>query len=423
MQVSVEKLSPVLVEFQVEVPADRVKQEIDKAYQSLQRTARVRGFRPGKAPRDVLAHIFGDRVAMDVTQRLVDDTLPKALNDKNIQPLSQPAIEPQKLETNASFQYKARFEVRPEIEKVVYEDLEAKRPKSEVTDEMVDAELESLRKANATLVEPSPARPSQAGDIITMSFTVEIDGKPVEDAGANDLQVELGLGQLLSALEEGLLGMSVGEKKPISLTLPANHPRPDFRDKPAIFQVELSDMKERQLPALDDELAKDVGEFETLAALKEDIRERLGKQLKQQAEDSVAEQLVVDLCKKNPIPVPASLVEQQCRLTESELTQQARRQGRNMRVDDNLHAQIHADAEIKVRAGLLMAEIAKEEKVQVTDEDIEKGYAELAEQTGKQVAKVKAEYRDPKRREILIAMILEDKILDIIESKAKITEE
>jgi len=423
MQVSVEKLSPVLVEFQIEVPADRVKQEIDRAYQTLQRTARVRGFRPGKAPRDVLAHVYGERVAMDVTQRLVDATLPKALNEQNVQPLSQPAIEPQKLESNASFQYKARFEVRPEIEKVDYEGIEAKRPATEVTDAMIDEELEALRKAHANLVQPEPARPAKSGDLVTMSFTVEIDGKLVEDAGATDFQVEIGLGQLLSGLEEGLDGMSVGEKKDISLTLPAAHPRPDFRDKPAVFHVEVTDIKERQLPFLDDEFAKDVGEFESLAALKEDIRSRIAKDLERKAADTVAEQLVIGLCQKNPIPVPLSLVEQQCKVTESELAQAARRQGRSFRMDDRLHAQVHADAEIKVRAGLLMAEIAKLEAVQVTDEDLEKGYAELAEQTGKQVARIKAEYRDPKRRDILVAMILEDKIRDIIESKAKITAE
>ncbi len=423
MQVSVEKLSPVLVEFQIEVPADRVKQEIDRAYQTLQRTARVRGFRPGKAPRDVLAHVFGDRVAMDVTQRLVDATLPQALNDKNVQPLSQPAIEPQKLESNRSFHYKARFEVRPEIEKVDYEGLEAKRPSTEVTDAMVEEELEAIRKAHATLVQPEPARPAKSGDVVTMSFTVEIDGKVVEDAGAKDFQVEIGTGQLLSGLEEGLDGMAVGEKKAISLTLPATHPREDFRNKPAVFHVEVTDIKERQLPALDDELAKDVGDFETLAALKDDIRSRLAKDLERKAADSVAEQLVIGLCQKNPIPVPSSLVEQQCKVTESEMVQAARRQGRTLRVDEQLHAQIHADAEVKVRAGLLMAEIAKLEQVQVTDDDLEKGYAELAEQTGKQVARIKAEYREPQRRDILVAMILEDKILDIIESKAKITDE
>lgn len=423
MQVSVEKLSPVLVEFQIEVPAETVKEEVERAYKTLQRTARVRGFRPGKAPRDVLVHVFGERVAMDVTQRLVDATLPKALSEKNVQPLSQPAIEPQKLESNSSFHYKARFEVRPEIEKVDYEGIEAKRPATTVTDAMVDAELEALRKVHASLVQPEPARPAKSGDIVTLNVSVDIDGKHIDDAGADGLQVELGSGQLLRGLEEGVEGLSIGEKKDISLTLPADHPRAEFRDKPAVFHVEVTDIKERQLPALDDEFAKDVGEFETLDALKEDIRKRLGQELERKAADAVAEQLVLGLCQKNPIPVPSSLVEQQCRVTEQEMVLAARRQGRTLRVDERLHAQIHADAEIKVRAGLLMAEIAKLENVQVTDEDLEKGYAELAEQTGKQVAKIKAEYRDPKRRDMLVAMILEDKILDIIESKAKIVNE
>src|SRR5690606_23400068 len=123
--------------------------------------------------------------------------------------------------------------------------------------------------------QPEPARPAKRGDIVTLNVSVEIDGKLVEDAGANDLQVELGSGQLLKGLEEGVEGLSIGEKKDISLTLPADHPRAEFRDKPAVFHIELADIKERQLPALDDEFAKDVGEFETLDALKEDIRKRL----------------------------------------------------------------------------------------------------------------------------------------------------
>lgn len=423
MQVSVQQLSPVLVEFQVEVPAERVKQEVEKAYQTLQRTAKLRGFRPGKAPRDVIAHLFGDRVAVDVTQKLVDDTLPRALNEKNVQPISQPQIEPQKLLPTTSFQYKARFEVRPEIAKVEFEGLEAKRPSVKVTDGMIDAELENLRKAHATLVEPKEPRASKDGDIVTIDFTLDVDGKPVPETSGKDLQVELGLGQLLTELEKGLVGMKPGEKKDVGLAFPQGHPRADFRNKPAVFHVEMKELKERQLPAIDDELAKDVGAFENLAALRKDIEQNLEKQLKQRAEDAVAEQIVLELCKKNPIPVPPSLVEQQCRITEQEMVQQARRQGRNVRVDEQLHAQVHADSEVKVRAGLLMAEIAKAQQVQVTDADIDKAYEELAEQTGKQVAKLKAEYRDPKRREILIGMILEDKILDIIEGKAKISEE
>src|SRR6266542_2387203 len=166
MQVNVQQLSPVLVEFQVEIPAERVKSEVDKAYQALQKTARVRGFRPGKAPRDILTHLFGERITLDVTRRLVDDTLAKALSDKNIQPLSQPNVEPQKLSTGNNFSYKARFEVRPEIASVRYDGFEVKRPSIAVTDPMIDAELENLRKTHSTVSAPADPRPSRKGDVL-----------------------------------------------------------------------------------------------------------------------------------------------------------------------------------------------------------------------------------------------------------------
>jgi trigger factor len=176
------------------------------------------------------------------------------------------------------------------------------------------------------------------------------------------------------------------------------------------------------LPALDDDFAKDLGTFQTLAELKEDVKGKIEKALKQRAEDALAEQLVAKLVEANPIPCPPSLVEQQCQMMEQEIAQQARRTGQPVPRHEELHARVHADSEVKVRAGLLMAEIAKEAQVKVTDDDIEKGLVELADQMGKQVAKLRVEYRDQKKREMLIGMIIEDKILDIIESKAKIEE-
>jgi trigger factor len=408
MQVNVQQLSPVLVEFQVEIPADRVKVEVDKAYQALQKTARVKGFRPGKAPRDILTHLFGERVSLDVTRKLVDDSLPKALTEKNVQPLSQPDIEPQKLAAGTNFSYRARFEVT--------------RPSIAVTDAMIAEELEGLRKAHATVSAPAEPRPARKGDVVDISFTVDVAGKRIPEASGDGVQLELGSGQVLPELEAVLVGANVGDAKEATLTFAQNHARADFRGKPAIFHVKVQEIKERILPTLDDDFAKDVGTFQTLEELKQDIKGKLEKVMKQRAEDAVAEQLVTKLVDKNPIPCPPSLVEQQCQLMEQEIMQQARRTGEPVPRHEELHARVHADSEIKVRAGLLMAEIAKEAQIKVSEEDIEKGLVELAEQTGKQVAKMRVEYRDQKKREMLIGMIIEDKILDIIEAKAKITE-
>jgi trigger factor len=420
MQVTVEKLSPVLMEFQVQVPADRVRSEVDKAYTTLQRTARVKGFRPGKAPRQVLAHLYGGRIHADVAQRLVDSTLNQALADKQVQPLSQPAIAPAELRPDDAFSYKARFEVRPDIAQVTWEGFEVKRPSTTASEEMIDAEVASLRREHSTLQAPEPERPAAKGDMASISFTLEIDGA-LRDAKEQEIETEVGSGQVFKEIDDALVGLSPGQKKDVNVKFSEQHANPELRGKDAIFHITLKDVRERIFPEVDDEFAKDCGE-ESLSALRESLRKKVEKELTQRASDTVAEQLVVELCKANPIPVPPSLVDQQAQLAERELIATARRQGQRLDPTPEFRARVRLDSEMKVRAGLIMAEIAKAKEVKITEADLEKGYEELAEQTGKNVAKVKAEYRDQKKRELFAGMILEDKILDIIEAAAKVVE-
>lgn len=421
MQVNVSRLSPVLVEFDVEVGVARVKTELEKAYSQVARTAKVSGFRPGKAPRRVLSHLYGARIAADVAQKLVDETFPQAVTEQKMQPVTSPAVETQGVEENKPFSYKARVEVLPEISGVTYEGLVAKRPKVEVTDAAIDAELDGVRRAHSTLEPPKTARPAASGDTVSMDFIVSVDGEVIEDAGATDLPMELGTGNLLPQIEEAVLGKSTGDAASAEVPMPAQHPHPKLKGKTAKFAITLKDIKERVLPAADDEFAKDVGEFETLAALKEDIKAKLEAQEKEKSDNQLAEQLVLELVKANPVPVPPSLVERQMRLTEQEILTRARSQGQRVTgLGEELRGKLVEDSEIKVRAGLLMAEIAKKEGIQIGNEEIETGLKELAEQTGQNLAKVKAQYKDQKKREMLIGMILENKVLDIIEAKAKI---
>jgi trigger factor len=424
MQINVEKISPVLVELSVEVGADRVSTEVEKAFKSVAKTARIKGFRPGKAPRSVLSHVFGARVAADVAQRLVDETYQQAVSLKNVLPVSQPAVEQQKLESGKPFNYKARVEVLPQIESVSYEGLEAQRPSLAVSEEEVTKELDALRRANSTLELPKESRPAKATDVVTIDFEVVVDGEVVQGAGAKDFQVELGSGQLIESIDQALVGKKVGDKAEAAVDMPAGHPHPGLRGKASTFRIDLKDLKERVLPVADDEFAKDLGEFESLDALKADIKKQLETRKKDEADNVLAERLVNELVKANPIPVPPSLVQQQMRMTEQEILARARSQGGQVGgLGAELRQRVQEDSEVKVRAGLLMAEIAKKEGIQIGNEQIEEGLKELAEQTGKNVAKLRAEYAEPRRREMLIGMILENKVLDIIESKAKISDE
>jgi trigger factor len=423
MQVNVEKLSPVLVEFQVTVPADRVKQSLDRAYDSLAKSSHIKGFRKGKAPRHVLAHLFGDRVASDVANKLVEDTLNEAISKQNVRPITNPAVEKPKPSPSSDFTYRARFEVTPDIDKVDYEGLEVTRPVYKVSDDQVDAEIEKLRRAHSTLQAPNPPRAAAAGDTVTMDFVLQVEGKPVDNGIGNDIVAEIGSSSLLPAISDALVGKEPGAEFDVEFIFPENYQRQELRGKPAKFHIVLKELKERVLPDLDDEFAKDVGSFENLAALRADVTAKLEKAAKERAENEVAEALVLELCKRNPIPVPPSLVQQQARIQEETILSEARRSGQAIRsLSPELKQRILAEAEVKVRAGLLMAEIAKKNSIQIGQDDITKAYEELAEQTGKNINKIKVQYQDPKQREILIGMILEDKVLNIIEAAAKITD-
>ena len=426
MQVTVQRISPVVMELQVHVPATTVKAEIDKAYLTLAKKAHVKGFRPGKAPRKVLAHLFSGQVVNDVANALVQNTLPRAMNEQSVTPIAQPQVfEAGNLDEAAAFSYKARVEVQPDVEDVKYEGFELTRPSTTVTDALIDEQIENLRQRQAQLKAPEPARPAKTGDVVTIDFTLSVDGTEVSDGGGQGVQLELGGGQVLPELDAALVDKSANESFSVEATFPATHPKEEFKGKKGTFAVKVIDIKERVLAKLDDEFAKDLGaNFETLEALRQDVRTQLEKGLKERAETALAEQIVAKLNELNPLEVPPSLVEQQRRLMEQELAMQARRYNARFTREQaqNLVVQLQADAEKKVRAGLLMAAIAKKLEMKVTEEDIDKAYIELAEETGKNVAKVKAEYRDAQKRQLLIGMILEDKILDLLESKSTIVD-
>jgi trigger factor len=424
MQTTVEKLSPVLVQLNIQVDAERVTKEYEQAFQKVQRSARIKGFRPGKAPRDIVQRVFGARVEADVMQRLVDETFPQATAQEQMFPVNQPTVEPTRLRAGETFSYTAKVEILPKIESVTYEGLEAARPKTVPTTEQVDQELENLRRANSTLEVPSQNRPIQAKDVVSCDIEIQVAGEVVPGAGSSGVSVEIGGGQVFPEIEKALEGARLGDKVTAEVEMPASHPNAALSGKRATFKLEVKEVKERILPNLDDEFAKDLGDFATLADLRADVERQLGLQLKDQSDATLAERLVNALVLANPIPVPPSLVDQQARLSEREIIMRAIQQGTQATgLGAELKKKVLEESEVKVRAGLIMAEIAKKEAIQIGNEQIEEGLKELAEQTGKNVAKLRAEYSDPRKREMLVGMILENKVLDLIEAKAKISDE
>ncbi|MDH5490987.1 MAG: trigger factor [Myxococcales bacterium] len=420
MQSQVSEISPVEVEVAVQIPWDRVQKDLDEQFKTLGRSAKIRGFRPGKAPQKIVRQVFGTKVRTEVATNLIEAGLIHALQEHELQMVAPPQVDPQPIEDGKALSFTIKMEVRPKIETLDLEDFVIERPSAEVEDSAVDEEIVRLQRREAQVQEPDPMRPAKKGDLLTVDYTVEIDGELKDELGGTDRTMELGEGSLIEELEQGILGMSPGESKRIEITFPEDHPREDLRSKPAIFEFQIRGLKEQLLPELDDEFAQDCGEFATLLELRLDIRKRLETQAAERASAQIKERLIDALIEKNPIAVPPSMVTEQKQQLAYEMLSLHRAFGSGALPSDALEGMDDRAAR-RVRAGLLLGALARQESIEATDAEIDARLAQLAEQTGKHVAKLRAEYSGDRRGE-LESRVMEEKLMDFLLSRAKIQE-
>ena len=421
MESQIDQISPVLVEIKVEVPWTKVNENLEGAYRTLQRTARVRGFRQGKVPRNVVKNLMGKSVQREVTQRLVEEALAEAVSTHALDPVAMSAMDaPPELTEGQAFSFSAKLEVKPKIERVVMDGLKVNRAIAQVADADVEREIEKLREQNAELVAPDPPRPAAQGDVLALKIEVTVDGTPRPDLTSEDSRAELGSGRLLAELETGLQGAVRDEEREISLTFPEDYGHDDLRGKPAVFKVKVKELFAKVLPEVDDDLARDL-DHESLEGMRNTLRTQLEGEAKRKGDAEMREALVDKLIDANPVPVPPTLLKQQEQSMMRELFQLQQMLGRPLPMDDSMHNEMHDRAERRIRAGLLFGAIAEQEKIEVSPEDVDKRLAEIAEQSGKHVAKVRAEYQG-ERRETLASQILQNKLLEYLVSRATITD-
>ena len=418
----VTELDPVTIEVKVEVPWERVRKTLDDTYGKIQRTARVKGFRPGKAPRNVIQQLFAKDVRAEVASNLIQEGLVEAVKQHELPIVSNAQLE--KEPTVAEGQplaFSAKFEVRPKIEKLDTDITLVKAP-VEVTDAQVDAELEKLRQQNATIEPLETARPAKKGDVVTVDFEVTIDGKKDAEKKSEGVTVEVGDENVMKEIDAALLGASVGETKTVTVTRPDTDENKDLAGKVVVFDVVIRDLREKKIPALDDDFAKDLGEHQTLEALKKATREKLEKTTKERAESSLRQAAVDELVKLNPIPVPPSLLDQQLRAMAQEFVEFLRMIGQQPKIDEAMVGEMRGRAEQKVRAVLLLGELSRKADIKVEPADVDAKLKEIADRSGKHIAKVKVDYQGEKREQ-LESQILETKLVDHLLAKAKYTTE
>jgi trigger factor len=419
MQSQIKQISPVLYDITVEIPWEEVEKELESAFRKLQQNARIRGFRAGKAPMNVVRQLMGKSVKDEVRNTLMHEGLTKAVTEHELELITIQEMEKgTDIADGKPLTFNAKFEVRPKIESIDMSALEIEKVVDPVTDDIVNKEIEQLRERHADTVTPDPVRPSRKGDILTVDYTISVTGEEKEDLRANDRQFELGVGRLLPQLDEGLLDLKPEDKKTIQVDFPADFSRKDLQGVKADFNVVVKEIREKKLPQLDDEFAKDL-EFESLEQMKSSIRKQLEDAAQQRADNQVKQKLIDLLIEKNPVPVPPSLLARQERALLETYLQFQQYAGMERSMSEEVGNEIRQSAERKVRGALLFSEIARDQKLEITEENMEKRLAEIAEKSGKHLAKIKADYTE-KMIENLHAEMMEEKLVEYLLSKATI---
>jgi len=422
MKVDLAHVSEIEKRMTVVVPPDTVDDRIAKAYQELKKTVHLKGFRPGKAPLPLLERYFKAQVEEDVVSRIVQDTYPKALEEVHAAPVSQPKIENGVLERGKEFSYTAVFEIKPEITVQGYSDIELE-PQQEITvsDDEVNRELEYLRERFATLKEVTD-RGIRKGDYAVVDITATCNGAAFPNGSQKDFFIEVDDTAYLPGFADKIVGLAAGKNTNFPLTVPEDFPQSDIAGKTVEVNVTVKTVKEKVLPSLDDEFAKDVGDYENLAALKQKISEQLLERKKFEAESATREKIFDALIHNNPFTVPRSLVEMQIRNMLLETDRMLSAQGMSL---DNLGQsasqlveRYREPAERQVRIGLLLDAIARQEGIEAADADFEEEYERIAARVQQDKETVKAKID----RDLLRSQILEKKALEFVMGKAKRTE-
>ena len=420
MQSQVDELSPVLISVKVEIPWDTVSQDLDAAYRKAQKSAKIRGFRPGKVPRSVVQKLMGPAVRNEVANALVQQGLSKAIAEHDLDPVAIPEVDAPEFADGSSFTFTAKMEIRPTIDELKLDALVVERQVTRITDAAVDQELQRLREQNGELVAPDPARPAREGDSLTFSVQVSLDGTDFPDLSTEKSVARVGGGRLLPELEAGLPGLEIGVPKTIDVKFPEDYGREELKGKTAQLTLTVSEIQENVLPALDDEFAKDL-DYDSLEAMRTAVRKQLEEAAEARTRAMLHDALVQKLIDENPIPLPPSMVEKQHSRMIQEFLQFQRYMNPNVDPAANDLEEMKTEAERKVRGALLLGEIARRENMEVTEAEVEQELDKVAERTGKHIAKVRADHQGA-ALERLQSRLLEDKLLEYLRSKATITE-
>jgi len=424
VKVDVNELSGCSKEVHVEVPADAVQTKVDIIYRRISSEAKVPGFRKGKVPLEILKKEYKTLVREEMVRNELPEFFRSVLIERKIHPVAQPQITHLQFEEGSAMKFVGLVETKPEFKLKDYKGLKVKKEAAKVKEDEVDRLLDGLREQKAQFI-PVEDRAAKENDLLIIDFIGKIGGKPFEGGKAERYPVLLGSQGLLKDFETNLMGMSKGSTKTFQMTFPADYSKKEVAGQEAEFTVTVQELKEKKLPMVDNDLAKEIAQVETV----KDLREKLEAQIKSQKEleqrGKMVEQIGEKLIADNPFDVPASLVSAELQRLVNQGVDNLRRQGMDVKAltDDQKREfidKLRPLAEKNVRMALMVEKIAETEGVKCEPKDLEAYYEKVAQGSNQPVEAVKAYLSQGGRLESTQEWIQYEKTLDLLISLAKV---
>ncbi|EAG9223083.1 trigger factor [Listeria monocytogenes] len=403
MSVKWEKQEGNVGKLTFEIEQEKVKEGLDRAFVKVRKTLNVPGFRKGKVPRQIFNQRFGEEALyQDALDILLPEVYSAAIDEAGIDPVDTPQVNIESMEKGETWVLTAEVTVKPEVKLGDYKGLEVEKRETELTTEELEAELKQLQERQAELVVKEDA-PAENGDTVILDFEGFKDGVAFEGGQAENHSLELGSGQFIPGFEEKLVGLKAGDEADIELTFPEEYHAEDLAGQPVVFKVKLHEIKTKEVPALDDELAKDIDEeVETLDELKEKISKRLQEAKEESVAQAKQEEVIAKAVENAEVDIPHVMVHHEADHLMNHFAQDLQAQGLTPELyyqftgqtEEAMHAQMEKDAEKRVKMNLVLEAIAEAENIEPTEEAIDEEISTLAEKYGMEKDAVRAALGD-----------------------------
>jgi trigger factor len=427
MKTSLEDISSVKKKLLIEIEAKEVDKKLNAAYRDLGKRAKISGFRPGKVPKKILERRFGNDVADDVTKDLINESFPKALQELDTMPLGTPALEKEALKQGQDFKYSAVIEIRPQFEVKNYLGIEVEKEKSSIPEEEVEARIEQIRQANGNVKSIDEVRPIRKDDHAVLDYEVFESDSPLDDMKATNSMLKVGSNELHPQFEEGLIGLDKDAETEILVDFEDDYANAALAGKSLRYKVKVVDIKEMIVPELNDEFVTNLGgDFKDL----EDLRNKMQESIVNQEEGRIDREMKGRLLQKITEPMdfetPQVLIESELDYALENFKQSISQNGTSLEqvgiTEEKLREDFRPASERRVREMLVLEEIAQKDEITVDEEDLKKGFEDMAAGMGQDAEIVRQYYEARGLTDTLKDKLVEEKTLKYLVENAKVLE-